>query len=149
MRRVTAAALLATVLAVLASGCAQAPLAHTCSLTDKQFIQKAQFRVDALGVWAQEYIAGDARAAEVVDQANGAALTMDGTQPEDPTLRQTRTLLHGMFTEYGRAIQATARHRDAGPHIYRAYGLANFAHNVLTNAEPDLRARGCDVGPLL
>lgn len=149
MSRVTAAALLVTGLAALASGCAQAPLAHTCSLTDKEFIQKAQFRVDTLGVWAQEYMQGDAAAAEVVDQARGAASTMSSTSPQDPTLRQAKTLLHGMFTEYGRAIQATARHRDAGPHIYRAYGLANFAHTVLTKAEPDLRARGCDVGVLL
>jgi hypothetical protein len=33
--------------------------------------------------------------------------------------------------------------------MYRAYGLANFAHDVLVQAQPDLLERGCDVGPLL
>jgi hypothetical protein len=54
-----------------------------------------------------------------------------------------------MFTEYGRAIQARSRHRDAGPHMYRAYGLANFAHEVLVQAQPALKAQGCDIAPLL
>ena len=54
-----------------------------------------------------------------------------------------------MFTEYARAMNAEAKHKDAGPHIQRSYGLANFAHDVLVQAEPGLKARGCDVSPLL
>ena len=30
-----------------------------------------------------------------------------------------------------------------------AYGLANFAHDVLAQAEQPLKQRGCDVSPLL
>jgi hypothetical protein len=33
--------------------------------------------------------------------------------------------------------------------MYRAYGLANFAHEVLAEAQPELRRRGCDVSSLL
>ena len=54
-----------------------------------------------------------------------------------------------MFSEYSRAMTAEAKHKDAGPHIQRSYGLANFAHDVLVQAEPGLKARGCDVSPLL
>jgi hypothetical protein len=33
--------------------------------------------------------------------------------------------------------------------MLRAYGLANFAHDVLSQAEPALAARGCNVSSLL
>jgi hypothetical protein len=33
--------------------------------------------------------------------------------------------------------------------MYRAYGLANYAHTVLVRADPQLRKLGCDVHPLL
>jgi hypothetical protein len=33
--------------------------------------------------------------------------------------------------------------------MYRAYGLANFAHDVLAQAQSELLSKGCDVGPLL
>jgi hypothetical protein len=33
--------------------------------------------------------------------------------------------------------------------MYRAYGLANFAHTVLMRAEAPLAHLGCDVRPLL
>jgi hypothetical protein len=33
--------------------------------------------------------------------------------------------------------------------MYRAYGLANFAHDTLVGAAPELRRRGCDVSSLL
>jgi hypothetical protein len=46
-------------------------------------------------------------------------------------------------------MEREARGRDAGKHIFHAYGLANFAHDVLAEAEPGLAKRGCDVAPLL
>ena len=103
----------------------------------------------ALGLWGQEYLSGDAKPADVVAQAKQAAAIVRGTSPSDPSLGQTRGLMVGMFTEYGKAIRAQARHRDAGPHMYRAYGLANFAHTVLESAAGGLEAKGCDVAPLL
>jgi hypothetical protein len=54
-----------------------------------------------------------------------------------------------MLSEYAKAIQAHEKHRDGGPHMYRAYGLANFAHGVLVRARAPLRHLGCDVTPLL
>jgi hypothetical protein len=33
--------------------------------------------------------------------------------------------------------------------MMRAYGLANFAHDVLVQAQPALAARGCSVAALL
>jgi len=148
LRGLSAAGLCAT-LAVLAAGCGQARLAHTCSATDKQFISTAQLNIASLDLWAQQYLSGAVKAAVVVGQAEAAAATISRMEPRDPALAKTRRLLDAMFTEYGRAIQARARHRDAGPHMYRAYGLANFAHDVLVQAQPGLKAQGCDVAPLL
>jgi len=33
--------------------------------------------------------------------------------------------------------------------MFRAYGLANFAREILVEAQPELAKRGCDVAPLL
>jgi hypothetical protein len=54
-----------------------------------------------------------------------------------------------MFQEYGTAVTIQAKGGDAGERMYRAYGLANFAHDVLAQAQPALYKEGCDVGPLL
>ena len=149
LRGLSAAGLCVT-LALLCGGCGGAArLGHTCSATDRQFIATAQINMASLDLWAQEYLAGAVKAHVVVDQARQAAETVAGTRPRDPSLSTTRLYLGAMFTEYGRAIQARSRHRDAGPHMYRAYGLANFAHDLLVQAQPQLEARGCDVAPLL
>jgi hypothetical protein len=148
LRGLSAAGLCAT-LALLAGGCGEARLAHTCSATDKQFISTAQLNIASLDLWAQQYLSGAVKARVVVDQARQAAATVSRTDPRDPSLATTRLYLDAMFTEYGRAVQARSRNRDAGPHMYRAYGLANFARDVLVQAQPALRAQGCDVAPLL
>jgi len=75
--------------------------------------------------------------------------TLANTNPSDPSLSKTRTILRAMFLEYGRAIAAEKHHRDPGKYIFRSYGLANFAHDVLAKAQPALAKRGCDVSPLL
>jgi len=54
-----------------------------------------------------------------------------------------------MFTEYGEAVTLHAEGKDSGERMYRAYGLANFARDVLAEAQPALQHAGCDVGPLL
>src|SRR5712691_5390598 len=128
-------------LPVVAGGRAPATVGHACSATDKQFISTAQSNLSSLNLWAGEYLQGDAKPAEVVAQARQSAATVSRTDPRDPSLAKTRALLNAMFTEYARAIQAEAHHRDAGPHIFRAYGLANFAHDVLVEARPALAKR--------
>ena len=64
-------------------------------------------------------------------------------------MAKTRAILNAMFMEYAKAIRADAKHKDPGSYIYRAYGLANFAHDVLAQAKAPLKQRGCDVTPLL
>jgi hypothetical protein len=149
----TAAGLLATVtvaLALVTSVRARPNLAiHTCSATDRQFIETARTNMTALGLWSEEYESGDAGGAEVVSQARAGAKIVRGTGPTDFSLQQAQRLLVGMLNEYARAVQLQNRQGNAGPHMYRAYGLANYAHAVLTRAERPLSKLGCDVRPLL
>jgi citrate lyase gamma subunit len=155
MRRIglTAAGLLAMVtiaLALVTSGRARPNLAiHTCSATDRQFIETARTNMTALGLWSEQYESGDAGGAELVTQARAGAKIVRATGPTDSSLQQTRRLLVGMLTEYARAVQLQDRQGDAGPHMYRAYGLANYAHTVLMRAERPLAKLGCDLRPLL
>jgi hypothetical protein len=154
MRRIglTAAGLLAMVtvaLALVTSGRARPNLAHTCSATDRQFIETARTNMTVLGLWSEQYESGDAGGAELVKQARGGAKIVRGMGPTDSSLQQTQRLLVSMLSEYARAVQLQDRHGNAGPHMYRAYGLANYAHTVLTRAERPLFKLGCDVRPLL
>jgi len=122
---------------------------HTCSVTDRQFIGTAQLNMAALGSLSEDYLHGDAKPADVIDQTKNAVTGLANTNPSDPSLSKTRAIMRAMFIEYGRAIRADAKHRNPGKYIYRAYGLANFAHDVLAEAQPALGKRGCDVSPLL
>ena len=122
---------------------------HTCSATDRQFIGAAQLNMAALGSLSQDYLHGDAKAGEVIEQTETAVTGLGNTSPSDPSLSKTRSILRAMFVEYGRAIRADAHHKNPGKYIYRAYGLANFAHDILAQAQPALVKRGCDVSPLL
>jgi hypothetical protein len=125
------------------------PVAHTCSVTDRAFIDSAKTNMTAIDLWGQEYLGGDATAEDVAAESARAAKIVGATAPRDPSLAQTRKLLVAMFTEYRKAMEAQAKHRDAGEHIFHAYGLANFAHDVLLQAEPALGKRGCEVASLL
>jgi hypothetical protein len=127
----------------------KAAVAHTCSATDRQFLGAAQLNMAALGTLSEDYLSGDAGADEVILQTDSAITTLENMNPSDPSLSKTRQILRAMFLEYGRAIRADKKHRDPGKYIYRAYGLANFAHDVLAQAKPALGKRGCDVSPLL
>jgi hypothetical protein len=122
---------------------------HTCSATDKQFIAKTELSMTALGIWGDDYRRGEATAAEVVAEARRATVRVQMLNPSDPSLRETKTFMAGMLAEYGRAMLAKSKQKDASSHMYRAYGLANFAHDTLVDAEPELRRRGCDVSSLL
>lgn len=103
----------------------------------------------AIGSAGRDYLAGELKAKEVIADTKRASLALDRTNPSDPSLRRTRPLMGAMFTEYGRAIHARERNGDAGRHMYRAYGLANFARDILAEARPELEQRGCDVRALL
>jgi len=145
--------LLASVLALTYTTSSRAksggPVSHTCSVTDRAFIDGAKTNVDAVDLWGQQYLDGDAGPAEVAAEAARAAKIVGAARPTDPSLTQARNLLVAMFTAYRGAMEQRAKHRDAGDQIFHAYGLANFAHDVLLKAEPALAKRGCDVSPLL
>jgi hypothetical protein len=136
-------------LVLLLGGNGRAAVTHTCSATDRQFLSVAQLNMAALGSLSQDYLHGDAKPADVIDETQTAEMGLVNTDPSDPSLSKTRAILRAMFLEYGRAIRADEHHKNAGKYIYRAYGLANFAHDVLSDAQPGLMKRGCDVSPLL
>ena len=142
-------AMTALALVLATSGRAKPNLAHTCSAADLQFLEAGRTNMTAMQLWSEQYQSGDASDEDVADQAQTAVKIMRGTGPTDWSLRQTQRLVIGMLSEYAKAIQAHHKHRDAGPHMYRAYGLANFAHTVLVRSQAPLGKLGCDVGPLL
>jgi hypothetical protein len=142
-------AVLTLALVLATSGRARTNAVHTCSATDRQFIETARTNMTVLELWSEQYQSGDATGKDVEGQARSAAKIMRGTGPTDYSLQQTRRLVTGMLTEYARAVQLQERHRDAGPHVYRAYRLANFAHTALVRARAPLAHLGCDVSPLL
>jgi hypothetical protein len=146
--RLTAAAMLIPC-ALLLTGCARAPLAHTCSATDKHFIGTTQTNMDMLGYWSSNLQTGEAKPSEVIRETKAAVVRLTATNPTDPSLAQTRQIVRAMLVEYSRAVAAQAKNRAAGPHVMRAYGLANFAHDVLLQAEPALASKGCNVATLL
>jgi hypothetical protein len=130
-------------------GNSNAAVSHTCSATDRQFLGTAQLNMAALGTLSQDYLQGAAEADEVIMQTDSAITGLLNTNPSDPSLSKTRAILRAMFLNYGRAIRADKHHKNPGKYIYQAYGLANFAHDVLAQAKPALAKRGCDVSPLL
>jgi hypothetical protein len=154
--RVTAAAGLAVAVAalwfvnlVLGPTGSEAGVAHSCYPVDRQFIVSAQLDMTSLGEAADDYLRGQSKPAEVIHETRAVMRSLANTRPADPSLTRTKMLLRAMFLEYEKAIQANAHHRSAGTHIYRAYGLANLAHDLLASEQKPLAAQGCDVTPLL
>ena len=131
-------------------GGGEAAYAHSCSATDKRFIQAATTDMTALAVWADGYRAGELDADEVARQASDAARRVGYVKPRDPSLKLSQRLINAMFVEYGEAVSVGKKEKKrAGLHMHRAYGLANFAREVLVQAQPGLAREGCDVTPLL
>jgi len=102
-----------------------------------------------LDYWARELGSKDATPMQVIKQSRSESLQIEATSPSDPSLRATRSLLGKMFREYALAVRAQALGGDAGKHMGIAYELANYVHQVLVDAQPDLQSKGCDLSPLL
>ena len=153
--RITAAAGLALAVAVLTCMSlvvgpeGQAKVAHTCYPVDRQFIVAAQLNMAALGQASEEFLRGQAKPAEVIAETKIALRNLANTRPADPSLTRTKLVLRAMFLEYQNAVQAEAHDRSPGKHIFRAYGLANFAHDLLAHEQKPLEKRGCDISALL
>jgi hypothetical protein len=147
---VTAAGLLLIGVALATTGRAEPVHAsHVCSATDRQFLRVAAGNVEAVQLMGQSYVSGEGDAASVMAAARDAALAVDRTAPRDSALKRARIFVHGMFTEYGRAIRAREQGKDAARHMYRAYSLANFAHAAIDAARPGLTRSDCEISPLL
>jgi hypothetical protein len=152
MRSGVIAAGLVVAAIVLVAGGRAAPtrgVTHTCSATDRQFISTAELNISSIGLFGESYLHGEAQAKEVVGAARDASRAMGDTNPRDTSLSSARRLMRAMFLEYARAVRLHSAGKDAGKHMYRAYSLANFAHEVLEQAQPGLAKRGCDVKDLL
>ncbi len=145
----TAAGLVAAVILALAAYGGEEKIGAACSATDRKFIRDATLNLNIVSTSGQDFLTGSVRAKDLIQETKRAAAVVERTEPTDASLKRTQQLLAAMFTEYGRAIEARSRKRVAGWHMYRAYGLANFAHDVLETAKPALAERGCDVSPLL
>ena len=104
-------------LALVTNGRARPNLTHTCSATDRQFIEAARTNMTALELWSDQYQSGDASARDVVGEAQAAAKIMHSSGPTDFSLRQTQRLVIGMLNEYAKGVQIHEKHRDAGPHL--------------------------------
>jgi len=147
---IAAALVVAFVVGFAVRGGGEEALAHSCGATDQRFIKTASTNMTALGVWAEGLKTGDISAEEIAREARAAAKRIDYVKPRDPSLRRAQRLMVPMFDEYGSAVSLAEKKRgEAGEHMHRAYGLANFAREVLVEAQPELAKHGCDVGPLL
>jgi hypothetical protein len=142
-----------TAVVLVAGGRAQpartSPTQHVCGALDKQFIRAASLSNTQIAMLGQDYLSGDLNAKDAIAETGNAALGIEITAPRDPSLKLARVLMHGMFVEYGRAIRAQWKGGNPGKHMYRSYSLANYAHQVLAGAQPQLQAVGCSVGDLL
>lgn len=125
------------------------PASHTCSAVDKQFVSTVSMNMQQLDYWSRELGSDDASPMEVIKQARAESRQVDATSPTDSSLRATRSLISRMLREYALAVRAHALGGDAGRHMGVAYELANYVHQVLVEAQPDLQSKGCDLAPLL
>src|SRR4051812_8821001 len=132
MRSGVIAAGLVVAAVVLVAGGRAAPtrggVTHTCSATDRQFINVSEVNITSVGLFGESYLHGDAKPREVMGAAQDASVALGRTSPRDRSLKSVQRLMRAMFLEYGRAVHAQSSGKDAGRHMYRAYSLANFAH---------------------
>jgi hypothetical protein len=140
--------MLVSVGAVLASaGRSSAPAAiqHTCGLTDRQFLSNYQVQLASVLMSGDDYLAGSAKAQEVIGAAREAARVVRTSAPFDPSLLIVRRYAPAMFLEYARAVKARSAGKNASPAMYRSYTISTHVAEVLRAAQPGLAAAGCDV----
>lgn len=155
-KALTAAGLLLAAVVLVAGGRAEPArtASHSCGALDKQFLQAASLSSASIELLAQDYQSGSLSPKQAIEQTRQAAIGIRITSPRDPSLKLARVLMGAMYEEYGRALRAQwkgneANGHDAGSHMYRSYSFANYAHQVLKDAEPALEKQGCSVAALL
>jgi hypothetical protein len=148
LRLVVAVLMLVSIGAILASsGRSSAParIQHTCGLTDRQFLENYRMQMTSVGMYGDDYLAGSAKAPEVIGAAREAARVVRTSAPQDPSLLVVRHYAPAMFLEFGRAVRARAAGKNASPAMYRSYSISTQVTEVLREAQPGLAAAGCDV----
>jgi hypothetical protein len=151
LRLVVAVLMLVSIGAILASSgrsSAPAPIQHTCGLTDRQFLENYRMEMTAVGMYGDNYLAGSAKAQDVIGAAHEAARVVRTSAPFDPSLLVVRHFVPAMFLEYGRAVRARAAGKNANRAMYRSYSIGAQVAEVLREAQPGLAAAGCDVRDL-
>ena len=144
--------MLVSIGAVLASsGRSSAParIQHTCGLTDRQFVANYEVQLTSVGMYGDDYLAGSAKAQDVIGAAREAARVVRTSAPFDPSLLVVRHYAPAMFLEYGRAVKARAAGKNPSPAMYRSYSIRAQVNEVLRGAQPGLAAAGCDITGLL
>jgi len=154
MRRyvVVVVLLLAATVCVLARGNASArdkTVAHSCGLNDREFLSNYQVQIESVGMYGDDYLAGKAKAADVIAVSRQAAKVVKGWTPYDPSLKIVHRYAPAMFDDYADAVAARARGEDAARAMYLAYQIGARIQDTLREAQPQLAAAGCDVGDLL
>jgi hypothetical protein len=137
------------VLLAVSHSSAQATVEHSCGLTDREFLQIAEIQVEAVGVYGDDYLHGDAKAKELISVSREAARAVRATVPYDTSLQTARNYLPIMFLHYADAVQMRESGKNAAPDMYLAYQVGARVKQVLAQAEPALTAAGCDVSDLL
>ncbi len=158
-RALTAAGLLLAAVVLVAGGRAEPATSaspHVCGALDRQFVRAASLSSASIELLAQDYQSGSLSAKDAIEQTHEAQVGIRITSPRDPSLKLARVLMGAMYEEYGLALRAQLRTEtgkgggeDAGSHMYSSYSFANYAHQVLKDAEPALAERGCSVSALL
>lgn len=144
--------MLVSIGAILASSgrsSAPAPVEHTCGLTDRQFLENYRVQMAQVGMYGDDYLAGTAKAQDLIAAAREAARVVRTSAPFDPSLMIVRHYAPAMFLEYSRAVKARAAGKNASPAMYRSYSISTQVKEVLRAAQPGLAAAGCDVADLL
>jgi hypothetical protein len=152
LRLVVAVLILVSAGAILASAgrsSAPAQIQHVCGLTDRQFLSNYQVQLAAVRMYGDDYLHGQAEAQEVIDAAREAARVVRTSAPQDPSLLVVRHYAPAMFLEFGRAVKARAAGKNAGPAMYRSYGISTHLSEILRTAQLGLGALGCTVTDLL
>lgn len=152
LRLAVAVLMLVSIGAILAaSGRSSVParVQHTCGLTDRQFLSNYQVQLAAVGMSGADYLAGSAKAQEVIGAAREAARVVRTSAPFDPSLLIVRHYAPAMFLEYGRAVKARAAGKNASPAMYRSYSISTHVDEILRDAQTGLAAAGCDISGVL
>jgi hypothetical protein len=124
-------------------------VAHTCGLTDREFIAAYSTNLTGVGMYGLDYLDGSAKPTDVIQAAHDAATMMRNSAPLDPSLRDVKHLAPVMFLEYGQAVRARETGRNPRSHMFKAYNVGARIQDLLREAQPGLAAKGCDVADLL